>query len=324
MSDVLLRVEGLVKRFPIHGGILYRKIADVHALNGVSFSLKKGGTLGVVGESGCGKSTLGKTLLRLHEPTAGEAYYNDKNIYSLDGSEMLAMRRNIQMIFQDPFSCLNPRMTVGQILEEPLIIHGVESKQERYKKVCELVDVVGMRENALQRYPHEFSGGQRQRIGIARSLALNPSLIIADEPVSALDVSIQSQVLNLMCDLQKQFDITYIFISHDLAVVEYISDTILVMYLGHVMEITSKENLFSNPTHPYTQSLLSSIPRPDPRNKTKRTVLQGDVPSPIFPPSGCPFHPRCYKATPECSKELPQLEQVGNANGEHLVACINK
>lgn len=323
--SVLLDVQGLEKRFPIYGGILYRKIADVHALNGVSFTLKKGGTLGVVGESGCGKSTLGKTLLRLHEPSAGKAFFKGKDIFGLQPGDLKEMRQHIQMIFQDPYSCLNPRMPVGKILEEPLIIHGVQSKAVRMKEVYRLLDVVGMRKAVADRFPHEFSGGQRQRIGIARSLALKPELIIADEPVSALDVSIQSQVLNLMCDLQNEFNITYIFISHDLSVVEYISDVIAVMYLGHIVEMASKEEMFRNPRHPYTQSLLSAIPIPDPDVKRDRVILPGDVPSPIFMPAGCPFHPRCPIATDECSQKMPDLETVGVVNDqEHVVACINK
>lgn len=324
MSQNLLEVRNLKKYFPIHGGIFYRKIAQVHALESVSFSVKQGETLGIVGESGCGKSTLGKTLLRLHEPDGGEAKFNGTDIYSLNGKDLLEMRKNMQMIFQDPFSSLNPRMTVGDIIREPLEVFGIADKDERNKLAEEIIDIVGMRKHVLDRYPHEFSGGQRQRIGIARSVIVKPKLIIADEPVSALDVSIQSQILNLMTQLQKEFDLTFIFIAHDLAVVEYVSDTIAVMYLGHIMEIAKKELLFKNPMHPYTVSLLSAIPKPNPRERKKNIILKGDVPSPINPPTGCPFHTRCFRATDICKKEMPKLESVSEGEGLHKVACFNR
>jgi oligopeptide/dipeptide ABC transporter ATP-binding protein len=323
MDQPLLKVENVSKFFPIYGGILRRKVAQVHAVNNVSLEVQEGETLGLVGESGCGKSTLGKTLIRLYDPTSGRAFLNGKDIFSLKSrKELNAMRREVQMIFQDPFSSLNPRMTVGDIVQEPLLIHEIGDPQSRLKRARELMEIVGLRKNTLDRYPHEFSGGQRQRIGIARSLALKPKLIIADEPVSALDVSIQSQVLNLITELQRDFGITYVFISHDLGVVEYISDTIAVMYLGRIVEIASKEEIFKNPQHPYTQALVSAIPVPDPERKHKRIILEGDVPSPIYPPTGCHFHPRCPVKTKPCEVELPELKEIPSQDGKpHLVAC---
>jgi len=323
MTDVILKAVNVKKSFPIHGGVFYRKIAELNALNGVSFSIKRGQTLGLVGESGCGKSTLGKTLLRLLEPTSGEVYFEGKELFSLNSQEMLSIRQDIQMIFQDPYSSLNPRMTTGEIISEPLKIHNIGTEKERTKQVEEIIDIVGMRKEALSRYPHEFSGGQRQRIGIARALALKPKLIVADEPVSALDVSIQSQILNLMTGLQREFGLTFLFIAHDLSVVEYVSDVIAVMYLGHIVEIAEKKDLFKRPQHPYTQSLLSAIPVPDPEAKKQRLILEGDVPSPINPPSGCPFHPRCFKASEACKESMPVLEDFSVGGTEHLAACFN-
>ncbi|MBF0105409.1 MAG: dipeptide ABC transporter ATP-binding protein [Deltaproteobacteria bacterium] len=326
MNDIILTASNLKKTFPIHGGIFYRKIARVNALNGVSFSLKRGRTLGVVGESGCGKSTLGKTLLRLYEPDSGGAVFEGRDVFSLKPDALLKLRQDMQMIFQDPYASLNPRMTVGSIIGEPLNIHRIGTREDRKKKVEAILAIVGMRKEALSRYPHEFSGGQRQRIGIARALALRPKLIIADEPVSALDVSIQSQIINLMIELQREFGITYIFIAHNLAVVEYVSDEVAVMYLGHIVEIAEKRALFNRPSHPYTLSLLSAIPVPEPdlKNSRERIILKGDVPSPIHPPSGCPFHPRCFKATEECRHAMPVLDDVAGDGALHKVACFNR
>ncbi|MFH1652791.1 MAG: dipeptide ABC transporter ATP-binding protein [Pseudomonadota bacterium] len=323
MNEALLKVENLKKHFPIRGGILNRSIGSVFAVDGVSFEVKKGTTLGLVGESGCGKSTLGRTLLRLYEPTEGKAFLEGKDIFSLDRHSMFEIRKDIQMIFQDPYSSLNPRMTVGDIIREPLDIYKIGSATERRERLLYLTDVVGMKEDILGRYPHEFSGGQRQRIGIARALALNPKLIVADEPISALDVSIRSQILNLIADLQERFSLTYIFISHDLSVVEYISDTIAVMYLGKIVEKASKRALFDDPKHPYTIALMSAIPEPDPTATRKRIILKGDIPSQSSPPKGCPFHTRCYMATEECSKIVPELKNyAGDKEEEHLVACV--
>ncbi|MBN1114085.1 MAG: dipeptide ABC transporter ATP-binding protein [Oligoflexia bacterium] len=321
VENYILEVSGLKKHFPIYGGVLYRKIADVKALNSASFKLKKGETLGIVGESGCGKSTLAKTLMRLYEPDEGSIMFEGNDV--LASKDKTLLYKNMQMIFQDPYSSLNPRMTVGEIISEPLVIHKVGTKTERRQRLEEILEHIGMRTGMLERYPHEFSGGQRQRIGVARALALNPRLIIADEPVSALDVSIQSQILNLLVDLQKTLGITYIFISHDLSVVEYISDTIAVMYLGYIVEKASREELFRNPLHPYTKSLFASIPVPDPRNRTRKVMLKGDVPSPINMPSGCPFHQRCPVATDDCKHAMPDLKNISGIGSEHLVACIN-
>ena len=292
------------------------------ALNGVSFELKKGKTLGIVGESGCGKSTLGKTIVRLHEATSGSIQLNGKNFLELKGEKLRSARKNIQMIFQDPFASLDPRMTVSNILREPLDIHSIGTKKEREEKVDELIKLVGLKPDHLNRYPHEFSGGQRQRISIARCLALNPELIVADEPVSALDVSIQSQILNLLKDLQKQFNLTLIFISHDLSVVEHMCDDIAVMYLGKIVEQAPNDSLFNKPTHPYTQALLKSIPHPGKGKKRNRNILKGDVPSPISPPSGCAFHPRCEFSQDKCKVQTPQLERFSNKDKNHLVSCL--
>lgn len=318
MSDTLLEVQGLKKYFPIRGGILRRVVGHVKAVDDVSFSVKKGETFGLVGESGCGKSTTGRTILRLLEPTEGKVLFDGVDVASLSTRQMQKTRRDLQMVFQDPFASLNPQMTVGELIEEPMKVHNLYSPEERKKKVIELMETVGLDPVYQQRYPHEFSGGQRQRIGIARALSLKPKLIIADEPVSALDVSIQSQVLNLLQDLQKEFGLTYIFIAHDLSVVKHISDRVGVMYLGRMVEIAPKNELYNNPAHPYTEALLSAVPIPNPRLKRERIVLQGDVPSPANPPSGCAFHPRCPKAFDRCKVERPQLQDMGNG---HYVAC---
>ncbi|MBC7371445.1 MAG: dipeptide ABC transporter ATP-binding protein [Bdellovibrionaceae bacterium] len=321
MSEYLLEVENLFKTFPIHGGILNREIASVKAVSGVSFKLKKGETLGLVGESGCGKSTLGRCLIRLIDSTSGSVRFNGKDITHIEGEELREIRRKIQIIFQDPYASLNPRMTIGTILEEPLIIHNLyKTANERRDRMAELASLVGLRPEALNRYPHEFSGGQRQRVGIARALAVNPELIVCDEPVSALDVSIQAQVLNLLMELQKKLGLTYVFIAHDLKVVEHVSTQVAVMYLGKIVEMSESEELYRNPKHPYTKALLSAIPIPDPRrSREERIILTGDVPSPINPPSGCHFHPRCPMAIEDCKKIVPPLELKATA---HVAACI--
>lgn len=317
-NDILLDAQNVKKYFPVHGGLLSRKVGEVKALNEVSFQVRKGETLGVVGESGCGKSTLGKTLLRLNKPDAGKVLFHGTDLFSLTNKELLPLRQKIQMIFQDPYSSLNPRMTVGDIIREPLDIFKMGTYKERMKKVEEMMEIVGMRKSHLSRYPHEFSGGQRQRIGIARSMVLRPELIVADEPVSALDVSIQSQILNLMNDLQKEFKLTYIFIAHNLSVVEYISDRVAVMYLGNIVELGNRNEIFSKPRHPYTNSLLASIPIADPKLRSKKTPLTGEIPSPLNPPSGCAFHPRCPYATEKCKIEKPIL-----SSDAHQVACFH-
>jgi peptide/nickel transport system ATP-binding protein len=322
-DDILLEVRNLKKHFPIQGGLLRRVVGQVKAVDGVSFYIKKGETLGLVGESGCGKSTTGRTVMRLLEPTDGEVIFDDPllgkiELPKLEVKQLKQVRPHMQIIFQDPFSSLNPRMTVGRIIGEPLEINRIASGQKLRDRIAELLTVVGLRPEHASRYPHAFSGGQRQRIGIARALALNPKLIICDEPVSALDVSIQAQVLNLLEDLQKQFDLTYLFIAHDLSVVEHISDRVAVMYVGYLVEMASTEELYYNPKHPYTEALLAAIPKPDPRKRHRPIKLPGDVPSPANPPSGCYFHPRCRYAKDICKQERPLLRNIGN---EHWVAC---
>lgn len=315
----LLEVKNLKKYFPVKAGILRKTVAYVKAVDGVSFHINEGETLGLVGESGCGKSTSGHTILRLLEAIGGEVIFDGKDILSLNKREMREARKDMQIIFQDPYASLNPRMTIGEIIAEPLIIHKLaRNKEERREKVAWLMESVGLAADHMNRFPHEFSGGQRQRIGIARALAVNPRLIIADEPVSALDVSIQAQVINLLQDLQKKFSLTYLFIAHDLSVVKHISDRIGVMYLGKIVELADKDELFNNPLHPYTKALLSAIPIPDPEYKKERIILKGDVPNPVNPPQGCPFHPRCPMAKDICKQVAPELKDYGNG---HFASC---
>lgn len=314
----LVRVEQLVKYFPVRGGFFQDAEAQVHAVDGVDLTVVRGETLGLVGESGCGKTTLGRVILGLERPTSGRVIFEGMDISKLRPSEMKHVRRQMQVIFQDPYSSLNPRQTVRSIIMEPLTIHGIGTRAERRAKVAALMQEVGLRPEYGDRYPHEFSGGQRQRIGIARALALNPSLIVADEPVSALDVSIRSQVLNLLEDLQEKYGLTYLFVSHDLSVVEHISDRVAVMYLGKVVEIGPKERVYNYTLHPYTEALLSAVPIPDPTMKRKRIILEGDVPSPIVPPPGCRFHPRCWLRIPICSEIIPPLKDVADG---HAAAC---
>jgi oligopeptide transport system ATP-binding protein len=318
-GETILEVKNLVKYFPITKGFIFqRQVGAVKAVDDVSFSIRQGETLGLVGESGCGKTTTGRVILRLMEPTSGEASFEGRNIFKLSKEELRRMRRNMQIIFQDPYSSLNPRMTVGDIIGEPLEIHNLARGKDKVRRVQELLDVVGLSPYHANRYPHEFSGGQRQRIGIARALAVNPKLIICDEPVSALDVSIQAQVLNLLEELQKEFGLTYLFIAHDLSVVKHISDRIAVMYLGRIVEVAPTEELFANPQHPYTEALLSAVPIPDPAMRRQRIILPGDVPSPINPPKGCRFHTRCNYVQDSCRVNDPALVDVG---GGHFVAC---
>lgn len=318
MAQPLLEVKDLKKYFPIKGGIFSKTIGHVQAVDGISFQLFPGETVGLVGESGCGKSTAARTILRLIEPTSGEVYFEGQDILKLGKKPMRALRRQMQIIFQDPYASLNPRMTVASIVGEPLEIHKIAKGREKEEIVANILEKVGLRPEHMRRYPHEFSGGQRQRIGIARALALNPKLIIGDEPVSALDVSIQAQVINLLEDLQKEFNLTYLIIAHDLSVVEHISDRVAVMYLGKIVEVGDKRALFRSPRHPYTQALLSAIPVPDPAAKRRRAILQGDVPSPLDPPPGCRFHTRCAFARDRCRREEPVLEAAADA---HAVAC---
>jgi peptide/nickel transport system ATP-binding protein len=314
----MVRADHLVKYFPVRGGFFQSTESQVHAVDGVDLSIFQRETLGLVGESGCGKTTLGRLILGLERPTSGRIFFEGRDISSLSAREMKQVRRRVQVIFQDPYSSLNPRQTVRSIIMEPLTIHGIGTRSERLEKVTALMEEVGLRPEYADRYPHEFSGGQRQRIGIARALALNPSLIVADEPVSALDVSIRSQVLNLMEDLQEKYGLTYLFISHDLSVVEHIADRVAVMYLGKVAEIGPKEKVYNHTLHPYTEALLSAVPIPDPATKRKRIILEGDVPSPIVPPPGCRFHPRCWLRIPICSEIIPLLKDMG---GGHAAAC---
>lgn len=317
-ETLLLEVKHLKKHFPIKGGVFSKTIGYVYAVDDINFTLEKGETLGLVGESGCGKSTTGRTILRLIEPTDGAIYFEGQDITNLDKGAMRALRREMQIIFQDPYASLNPRMTVGSIIGEPLEIHKIAKGSEKEERVASLLQKVGLRAEDMRKYPHEFSGGQRQRIGIARALALNPKLIVCDEPVSALDVSIQAQVINLLEDLQSEFGLSYLFIAHNLNVVEHISNRVAVMYLGQIVELASDEELYRNPQHPYTEALLSAVPIPDPTVKKKRIILEGDVPSPINPPKGCHFHTRCVYKDKICEEVEPEFKDIG---GGHWVAC---
>jgi len=320
-EEILLRVDNLVKHFPITRGILVqRQIGAVHAVDGITFDIHRGETLGLVGESGCGKSTTGRTILQLYRPTSGSVQFGDVDLVQLKGEDLRKTRRRMQMIFQDPYASLNPRMTVGEIVGEPLVVHRIASQKEINERVANLLELVGLNPSFANRYPHEFSGGQRQRIGVARALALQPSFIVCDEPISALDVSIQAQVVNLLEDLQKQFNLTYLFIAHDLSMVRHISDRVAVMYLGVIVELASRNELYNNPLHPYTHALLSAVPIPDPvvEEKRERTILTGDVPSPVNPPSGCRFRTRCPIAEAICAEARPDWREMKPG---HYVAC---
>jgi len=318
--EKLLEVNALKMWFPIFRGILQRHVADVKAVDGINLHVYRGETLGLVGESGCGKSTTGRAILQLYRPTAGQVLFQSRDLVKLKDNDLRPMRRQMQMIFQDPYASLNPRMTVGSIISEPLEVHNIGNKSERLERVRELLRVVGLNPYFINRYPHEFSGGQRQRIGVARALAVNPSFIVCDEPISALDVSIQAQIINLLEDLQEQFGLTYLFIAHDLSVVRHISDRIAVMYLGKIMEMADREELYRNPMHPYSQALLSAVPIPDPmvEEQRQRIILEGDVPTPVNPPKGCHFCTRCPKAMDVCKDNEPEFRDYG---GEHFVAC---
>ncbi len=317
-KEKLVRVDHLKKYFPVRGGLLQRVVAQVKAVDDVSFFVRKGETLGLVGESGCGKTTVGRTMLRLTDFTDGSVLFNDIDVFKLRGDDLKQMRRKMQIIFQDPYASLDPRIPIGESISEGLKIHNIGTPRERFETVIETLRKVGLEDYHARRYPHEFSGGQRQRIGIARALALRPDFIVADEPVSALDVSIQAQVLNILKDLQHEFNLTYLFIAHNLSVVEHISDRVAVMYLGKMVEMTTREDLFANPLHPYTQALMSAIPVADPNLRRERIILQGDVPSPLNPPPGCRFHPRCPVAMEHCSVQEPEFKEV---LPDHWVAC---
>lgn len=314
----LVQVKGLKKYFPVRAGIMQRVVAQVQAVDDVSFVVRNGETLGMVGESGCGKTTIGRTMLRLIEPTAGSVIYNGKDVFKLKSAELKAARRDLQIIFQDPFASLDPRVPIGESVMEGLHIHNIGAPKERVDVMMDTLKRVGLEHYHARRYPHEFSGGQRQRIGIARALALRPKFIVCDEPVSALDVSIQSQVLNILKDLQSEFGLTYLFIAHNLSVVEHISNRVAVMYLGKMVELADRDEIYRDPKHPYTQALMSAIPVPDPKMKRKRTILKGDVPSPLHPPSGCRFHPRCPIAVQMCSEKEPEFREI---KPNHWVAC---
>lgn len=318
MSEILLEVNDLKKYFPIRAGVFQRVVGHIKAVDGVTFSVKRGQTLGLVGESGCGKSTVGRTLVRLYDKTDGSVMFKGVDVHSLKRQELRKLRPKMQLVFQDPFSSLNPRMKVGEAIGEALLDHGMATKNDVKEKVLTVMDICGLAPYHYDRFPHEFSGGQRQRIGIARALILNPDFVVLDEPVSALDVSIQAQIINLLEDLQERADLTYLFISHDLSVVEHICDEVAVMYLGSIVEKASRDELFDNPLHPYTKALLSAVPIPDPTIKRERIVLQGDIPSPANPPRGCKFHTRCPLATSLCSEQAPEYRDVGN---NHFVAC---
>jgi len=317
MSETILKVENLKKHFPIYGGVLRRKVAAVHAVDGVSFDVKKTETLGLVGESGCGKTTLGRTILRLIEPTSGTARYMGRDIFKLSGKEMRKLRLEMAMVFQDPFASLNPRMTIADIIGEPIDIHSLAKGAEKEKRIMDVLERVGLTPYHLYRYPHEFSGGQKQRIGIARALAGNPKLLVADEPVSSLDVSVRAQILNLLKDLQEEYGFSCLYISHDLSTVKHMSDRVAVMYLGKLVESAPVKDIFNGPQHPYTKALMSAIPVPGQRRED-RIILTGNVPTPINPPTGCRFHPRCYDCKPECAKDEPELIEIEK---EHFVAC---
>jgi oligopeptide transport system ATP-binding protein len=323
-SQVLVEVKHLKMYFPVTSGFLVqRTVGHVKAVDDVSFVVRRGETLGLVGESGCGKTTTGRCILQLHRPTAGVVLFDGKDLCTLNESELRGVRRHMQVVFQDPYSSLNPRMTAGTIVGEPLIVQGLAPDQRAYRgRVAELLSLVGLRTSMADRFPHEFSGGQRQRIGVARALAANPQFIVCDEPVSALDVSIQAQIVNLLEELQEKFDLTYLFIAHDLSVVRHISDRVAVMYLGHIMEVAVRDTIYANPLHPYTQALLSAVPIPDPEvdSQRKRMTLAGEVPSPLNPPTGCVFHPRCHMATAECREVTPELREV---QAGHWASCIH-
>ena len=322
-QDVLVRVDGLKMWFPITSGVFQRTVGHIKAVDGVDFEVFKGETLGLVGESGCGKSTTGRAILQLYRPTAGHVYFGDDDLTTMKGDTLRRQRRRMQMIFQDPYASLNPRMTVGAIVSEPLEVHGLGSKQQNRERVQELLRTVGLNPYFVNRYPHEFSGGQRQRIGVARALATNPSFIVADEPISALDVSIQAQVVNMLDDLKSELGLTYLFIAHDLSMVRYISDRVAVMYLGRIVELSTRDEVYDHPLHPYSQALLSAIPVPDPDKEARRQriILEGDVPSPANPPTGCRFHPRCAYATEVCREVDPEFRNMGTTAVPHMVAC---